>query len=488
MKIVDCDVVMDGIREGWEEFFETLPPLGEAFDDDYWKINWNAIRSLVDGRVQDARQVAVSETVSAMVSSSATIDLGEAGCIGFSKARQNAAQLRILKDLHAARLKSRIEKGAFVLCATGEEEMKTTVQLPFSLAKVLADCDEDPPAGTKIKIHWYWQGSGNPNLAFVAGVLSGSGQKPWTAEIPRESVLLINPTFKANNLTLKSDSLKSLESLRHKCLVGWKHRATFGLVFENPIWDLKSAEIGSTLVCPIKEVPQGVHRSGQKHQVSVTPLVSVPVTAEVGVDAAGVSMFEGNWFVPVSGDPNGLFKVVTLAASATAKHVKQAHATVLVSTVRLSDVAQYMPTVLGSVSAGFRLSSEALEDLSNVSRFYFMRGWSSNEGRLVKGTGKSTAAVIRPPISLPPIPVLGRGGCSEILEPTTVKSASVLGKRKSRVAAPKKSSKSTTLSVSKSSGARVVVVGSRKSGRASKQPRLLLQDAQERLSRTGELF
>jgi hypothetical protein len=421
--------------------------------------------------------------------------LGVAGCVEFSKTKHNAREVNILRDLHAARLKSRIDKGAFLLCVTGQEEMLNAAQLPFSLAKILKDCPENPVAGTEILVHWYLQGVGNPNLAFVAGVLSGAGQKPWTAQIPRESVLLINPTFKKNNNTLSADSLKDLVSLRHDNLVGWNYKAGFGLVYEDPVYNLKAASQGDSFVFAIKDVPSGVRRCVSKHQLSVTPFVIVHVVSDPWLDTYGVVHFTVNWFVPVSGDPNGTFKAVSLPDG------NKKHATLKASTVRLADVVQFTANIVGTACTGFTLHSSSLEELGTSPRFFFMKEWSFADGRL------ENRKSIMPAVNVAPNHPLKRSAsCASASRKSRpgkrLKSSQGSQKKSSKIVCataadgplPSKSGKSVPVSTKaaksgkrKSTPPVVVLVDRRRSSRKSVQPAATVQECLQRVLRTGDV-
>jgi len=189
---------------------------------------------------------------------------------------------------------------------TPEEE-----SLPFYLAKATTAVPEDCPPDTRIDIVYWRQMDGDPNKTFIEGQFNdalaaaagGIQARRWRGIVERESVLYIDPGFKAKHggrsKQLDSTTLQELAALHHPELRGWVYEAVAGLVYREPITNIA---VGDFFLVSL----QGTLSFFMKTQ-GWCVIANLPVDeAAAGLEIQTVG--DATWYYFEADDLNGKFK------------------------------------------------------------------------------------------------------------------------------------------------------------------------------------
>jgi hypothetical protein len=167
----------------------------------------------------------------------------------------------------------------------------------------------------------YWrQKDGDPNKTFIEGQYNnpvvaaaggGNTTRRWKGVVERESVLYIDPGFKAKHSgrskQLDSTTLQELAALHHPELRGWVYEAGAGLVFRDPITNIA---VGDVFLVSSQATPSFLmktNKEGLKKAGVVVVRANVPVDeAAAGLEIQTVG--DATWYYFEADDLNGKFK------------------------------------------------------------------------------------------------------------------------------------------------------------------------------------
>jgi hypothetical protein len=299
----------------WDEYFASIPTtLADAQKLGGWEIDWDFLRRGKVNRLRGVREDKVSE----LITLTHQLDYAGNGPVCFTGDRHDASQRRQLTELQEAARKVPIKIGDFVILQrtndvlegdgfTPEEE-----SLPFTAGKAMSAWSVDSPGNDEVLIHWWRQPRGDPNLSFIKGVDGKS--KNWTSHVPRDSVLLVNPSItwakRHASFKLLTLSKKQLVELHHPSLRGWVVVPTYGLVYCDPSDTVGEASVGDYLLVSTRAAPPAVTKFLDGDQ-RTTPFLLVRVE-QVDVNRSRLYV---QWFRAFNNDVNDRFVPVISSSS-----------------------------------------------------------------------------------------------------------------------------------------------------------------------------